>query len=375
MITLGSLRCGTAVAVIAGCLGATGSGTAHAKAALQVSTPVQGVQLAMRHAAPDAAPTQLTPGEGSPPPPSAAPDAPRVPEEAPADVAAPEPAPAETAVPEAPTEAAAPAEAAPAVPDAPRGALEPTEPSAPTEVAEPPKEDGSGLDRELLGAEPEVATPAPRRAAPVAEIDPDDAADAALRRAYDERYRPAGNPTKINIVARGLFTNMGGKGDVGGRMGGVRVDLGPTWNKFALAATVSAWGGQVVLPRETGAEMNALLGAGPTVGLGRLALLGRGFVDLRVGYDFFYGVVNQRATGTAVQTQSDAGIVLTQTENILPHGPRLTLDLGLLSQGSARTRYFHGVGASMGWQALIGSFRGDLPVTHMLTMGIVYWFG
>jgi hypothetical protein len=43
--------------------------------------------------------------------------------------------------------------------------------------------------------------------------------------------------------------------------------------------------------------------------------------------------------------------------------------------GAANRRYNHGFGLSMGYQALLGSFRGDLPMTSMLTIGLSYWMG
>jgi hypothetical protein len=332
--------------------------------------------LVMRRAAPEISPTEGSAREGSP----TAPESPSG-----TDVAAPtQPAPSDPTTPPAtaaPGDVAVPTppEGEAAVPAPPEGeTATPVPTDATPEVAAPAAEPAppadAGIDRELLGAEPEPAAPPPRR--PVVVSDPDEEADAALRRAYADRYRPAGNPTKANVVARGLFTNMGGRDGVGGRMGGVRADVGPTWNRLAIAGTFTAWGGRVLLPRDTGAEMNALLGFGPTLGLGRIALVGRGFLDLRVGYDFFYGVVNQRADRAAVvQTGSDPAVVLTQTENILPHGPRVTLDLGLLGESRGDSPYFHGFGASMGWQGLVHDFRGTLPVTNMLTMGLVYWFG
>jgi hypothetical protein len=341
-----------------------------------VFTPVQGSMLSMRHAAKETFAAQPTTGEGSP----VAPEGPPVDDvAAPTEPASPQP-PATDAAP--PAESAAPAspEGDSAVPTPPPS--EPATPEsadAPTEAAvpepEPAPTEPGGIDRDLLGAEPDTTPAPPRR--PVVQSDPDDDdEDAALRRAYANRYRPEGNPTKVNVVARGLFTNMGGRGSVGGRMGGVRADVGPAWNRVAIAGTFTAWGGRVLLPSETGAEMNAMLGIGPTLGLGRIALVGRGFLDLRVGYDFFYGVVNERADRAAVlASQADPQVVFVQTENILPHGPRVTLDLGLLSEGRGESPYFHGFGASMGWQGLVHDLRGRLPVTNMLTMGLVYWFG
>jgi hypothetical protein len=123
------------------------------------------------------------------------------------------------------------------------------------------------------------------------------------------------------------------------------------------------------------AEMNVLVGGGPTLNLGRLALLGRGYLDFRVGYDFFYGAVNQRRDNpTIVAPQGDPNLRLEQAENLAPHGPRLQLNMGRLSVSNYR-RYIHGFGVSMGYQGLVGSFRGDLPFTHMLTLGLSYWMG
>jgi hypothetical protein len=97
-------------------------------------------------------------------------------------------------------------------------------------------------------------------------------------------------------------------------------------------------------------------------------------VDFRIGYDIYYGAVNQARSGSALlATQGEDGLRVVQTENLVPHGPRARLDLGLM--GAGNRRYFHGFGLSMGYQALVGSFRGDLPPTSMLTLGLSYWMG
>ena len=120
--------------------------------------------------------------------------------------------------------------------------------------------------------------------------------------------------------------------------------------------------------------LNALIGVGPTVDLGRLALLGRGFLDLRLGYDFFYGVVNRIDDETVSQGNDPGDVTVTKAKNLVPHGPRVRLDLGLLSLDTHR-RFFHGFGVSMGYQALVGSLNGGMPPAHMLTIGLVYWMG
>jgi hypothetical protein len=252
-------------------------------------------------------------------------------------------------------------------------------PEAPV-MAEPepaePAEATPELDPGLLDAQPERApatqSPPPTLRAPTA--DPD-AEEAALARSYDAAYRPASNPGRLNLGVRTLFANAGGGDRVGGRMGGVQVDVGQSFNRLGYAITAQAWGGRVVLDRETHAEMNAMFGVGPTLNLGRLALQGNGFLDLRVGYDFFYGVVNQRRDDPAiVSPQADPDLQLVQAQNLIPHGPRAQLNMGLLMSSSHR-RFFHGLGVSAGYQGLVHSFRGDLPYTHMLTLGLSYWMG
>ena len=265
---------------------------------------------------------------------------------------------AETSVPDPTTQ--------PAVDEVPEPTLAAAEPTEPAPV-----------DPDLLEAEP---TPTPRGTRPPPPalrsptVDPE-AEEAALQRSYDAAYRPASNPGRLNLGVRTLFANAGGGDNIGGRMGGVQVDVGQSFNRFGYAITGQAWGGRVFLDRDSGAEMNAMFGVGPTLNLGRLALQGNGFIDLRVGYDVFYGVVNQRRDSpTVVAPTVDPDVQLVQTENLIPHGPRAQLNLGLLLDNSRR-RYIHGVGVSAGYQGLVHSFRGDLPYTHMLTLGLSYWMG
>lgn len=290
--------------------------------------------------------------------PEAAPDAaaPTAPE-----VAAPEPA----ASPEVP----APTATTPTPAEIPAAPAEPSEPAAPA----------TPIAADMLDAQPETPPPATTRA-PTTVSTPSPAADEeltpneAITRAYAPKFRPKHNPTKLNVAARLMFVNAGAEGAGGGRFGGASIDVGPSWNRFGAALTATALGGRFSVAETGPTEINALLGLGPTVGLGRMALLGRGFLDLRLGYDFFYGVVNQRGGGTVVRPQSDADVTISQTKNLAPHGPRVRLDLGLIALDDNR-RYFHGLGVSMGYQALVATFAGELPVTHMLTLGLAYWMG
>ncbi len=265
----------------------------------------------------------------------------------------------------------------------------PTLPTAPGEVAAPPAatpepepepEAPPAVDPSLLDApetEPEPAAPVPTRAASGsrnAGMSPEERS-AALDAAYAARYRPPDNPVRLNIAGRVMFANASGKDGVNGRVGGASVDVGPAWNRFAVAGTFTGWGGRIQLPEDSGAEMNAMLGGGLSLGLGRLALLSHGFLDLRLGYDVYYGVVNQRSDSPGILAPQDDGtqVVAALTENLLPHGPRIRMDLGLV--GAGNRRFFHGFGLSMGYQALVGSFSGNLPPTSMLTLGFSYWMG
>ncbi|MBK6916576.1 MAG: hypothetical protein IPH07_04160 [Deltaproteobacteria bacterium] len=281
----------------------------------------------------------------------------------------PEPAPAPAPTPSDPAATATvPDASAPAPTEAP-----PAEPAPPT---------AAGLAADSLDA-PSVATP-PSAAAttPAAAATPATAAPSeeealtpneAITKAYAPRFRPARDVGRLNVVARLLFANAGGQDSAGGRFGGATVDVGQSWNRFGYAATASVWGGRYVAAPSGNVEINALLGIGPTVGLGRLALLGRGFLDLRAGYDFYYGVVNQRAS-VELQSTAGSGVAVQPARNVAPHGPRVRLDLGLVSLDDAR-RFWHGIGLSMGYQALIGSFGAQMPRVHMLTLGLTYWMG
>jgi hypothetical protein len=290
--------------------------------------------------------------------------------------------------------ATAPSDDAAAVPEAPAGATEASPGSdagsasevanaggvdaGPSAASEPDtREDSGEIAPDLLTAEePEPsATTGP---APVTrpQVSSAEASETALRRNFSTQWRPASNPGKLNIAVRALFANAGGSHRIGGRMGGAQVDVGQAWNSVGYGITASAWGGRVFLPRETGAEMNALFGIGPTLSLGRRALVQRGYLDVRVGYDFFYGVVNERRDDPAIlqaQAQSSDQVTLVQADNLIPHGPRATIALGLFNPNSRR--FVQGGGLAIGYQGLVGSFRGELPFTHMLTLGFSYWLG
>jgi len=245
-------------------------------------------------------------------------------------------------------------------------------PGATTDGNAPAGPSTTAISPDLLAGDEDPATkPAAKPSTPITAED-EGSREAAIAVAYADLYRPASNPARLNLVARAMFANAGGKGDVGGRLGGVQIDIGHAWNRVGYGITVSAWGGSVVLQDRT-AEMNAILGLGPTLSLGRLSLLGRGYLDLRVGYDFTYGIVNRRRDDAVVAMPAGSDVELEQADNLLPHGPRVQLNMGLLS--AAPQKRIHGFGVTVGYQALVGSFRGELPFTHLLSVGISYWLG
>jgi hypothetical protein len=292
-------------------------------------------------------------------------------------VQVPEPAPpsdTSTAIqrPGASAEAVPPATEGSAPADPPSGDATTPDPSTGAAPLEAVPADALETESDTATA-PAATQPAPPPRPAVSE-DEDLSPSEAITAEYAPRYRPADNPGRFNISVRALFANAGGAKIVGGRLGGVAADVGQSWNGFGYAVTGTVYGGRLALQPGTTVEMNALVGVGPTIGLGRLALLGRGFLDLRLGYDFFYGVVNQRSTERIVEASDPGDVSVVRAKNLVPHGPRARLDLGLLSLDTRR-RFFHGFGVSMGYQALVGSLNGGMPPIHMLTLGLTYWMG
>jgi hypothetical protein len=264
-----------------------------------------------------------------------------------------------------PAPAPAPPGSAPVVPVAPAtgdpAGEDPTaQPSEPAAPAAP------GLAEQLLG--PSVNQhPSERPAGPVrSEAESAEAEDQAIAAMYRDLYRPKTNPGRFNIVARGVYILAGSLDNtLSGRLGGISADIGQSFNKIGYAVTVAAQFGSLLHTkpdRET--QTIALVGGGPTLSLGRLALLQRGFLDVRVGYDFFAGPTRQIVDGAAIADGVRA-----------PHGPRLSLNMGLLGNSARARKLFHGFGLTIGYQALVHSLRGEWPVTNMLQFGLVYWGG
>ena len=273
----------------------------------------------------------------------------------------------------APTSASAPATTAPEA-----GAVVPTAPAP----VDPPPGDPAELPGPAAPAAPAPATPGlaeqllgpsvnqhPTERPPTrvrSEEESAEAEDQAIAAMYRSLYRPSTNPGRFNIVARGVYVLAGSRDNsMQGRLGGLSADIGQSFNKFGYAVTLVAQFGNLLHTTKDRQEQTiALVGGGPTLSLGRLALLQRGFLDVRVGYDFFAGPTRQIVDNAPIADGIRA-----------PHGPRVSLNMGLLTNGARARKLFHGFGLTLGYQALVHSLRGDWPVVNMLQFGIVYWGG
>jgi hypothetical protein len=239
----------------------------------------------------------------------------------------------------------------------------PAEPAA--ETTEPEIADsaaGDGLGNLLTSDEPEdddrrVATPS----GPRERVDHGE----RLRGYYAKIYRPADNPARVWFAARGAYSLTGSSSSVGGgRMGVAAVEAGQTWNWLGYGLGLTVMGGSLTFgPDGVSKSSGILVGGGPSLGLGRLALLGRGYVDFRVGYNFFYAPVRAAYAGFA------------DPEDASPHGPKVQLDIGLLLHDSESRRFRHGLGATLGWQMLVHSFTGEYPRLNSFNVGLGYFFG
>ena len=241
-------------------------------------------------------------------------------------------------------------------------AAPPADPGAGSgEAAAPP-----GLAEQLLGP---LVNRHPSERAPGRVRSEEESAeqeDAAIASMYRTLFRPPSNPGRFNAVVRGVYMIAGSADStMSGRLGGITADLGQSFNKVGYAVTLAAHFGSLLhTTKERETQTIALLGGGPTINLGRLALLQRGFLDARLGYDFFVAptrlIVDNMAMADGIRA---------------PHGPRFSLNMGLLSNPARARKLFHGFGLTIGYQALVGSLKGDLPFTNVLQFGIVYWGG
>lgn len=244
-----------------------------------------------------------------------------------------------------------------AAPGSPEAALQPES----TEAAATP-----GLAEQLLG--PSVNQhPTTRPTGPLpTEAESAEAEDAAIAAMYRNLYRPPNNPGRLNISARVIYGILGSADStLSGRLGGLTADIGQSFNKIGYALTVVTQFGNLLHSyqgRQT--QSIALLGGGPTLSLGRLGLIQRGMLDVRIGYDFLVAPTRLVADGVAT---SD-GIRV-------PHGPRLALNMGLLTNPGRPRRLFHAFGFTIGYQALVHDLKGQLPFSNVLQFGMFWWGG
>jgi len=198
---------------------------------------------------------------------------------------------------------------------------------------------------------------------PIDQVESEEDAEKAAH-FFHSLYRPENNPGRFNTVITTSYMVLGSNDHhLSGRFAGFSADIGQSWNTMGYALSLHANVGDMALRDDGKIKAVALLGAGPSVNLGRLALLQRGFLDMRVGYDFYYAPARSLDPEIAVAT------------SLMPHGPRLQLNMGLMVSPKRQRRFFHGVGATVGYQALVGAFSGDLPFTSMLSFGLSHWMG
>jgi hypothetical protein len=244
-----------------------------------------------------------------------------------------------------------------AAPGTPEAALQP-------EPAKPPAT--PGLAEQLLG--PSVnqhPTQRPRAPVPTEEQSAEEE-DAAIAAMYRTLYRPPNNPGRLNISARLIYGILGSADSkFSGRMGGLTGDIGQSFNKFGYALTlVAQFGNLLHTTPDRQTQTIALVGGGPTLTLGRLGLIQRGMLDVRVGYDFLIAPTRLVMDGVATAD----GIRV-------PHGPRIALNMGLLTNPGRQRRLFHAFGFTIGYQALVHDLKGQLPFSNVLQFGMFWWGG
>lgn len=312
------------------------------------------------------APAQAGPSPAATPAPTPAPTSPAV--QRPTTTPASPPTSTSTAPTTDPTPTAQPTQPAPAgtTPPPPDPAAASGSPDAALQPDPAPAPASPGMAESLLGPsvnQHPTTRPTTKVMTEEESIEADDAAAAAL---YRDLYRPQKNPGRLNISARLLYGILGSPDNtLSGRLGGLTADIGQSFNKFGYALTVVAQFGSVThsIPgRQT--QSIGMFGGGPTLSLGRLGMIQRGMLDVRVGYDFLIAptrlITDGVATGDGIR---------------VPHGPRVALNMMLLTNAARQRRLFHAFGFTIGYQALVHDFKGQLPFANVLQFGMVYWGG
>ena len=263
-----------------------------------------------------------------------------------------------------------------AAPESPAGSPQPPTIGAPRTADSTSADPGSGdplpadsLPADLLeGGEIEPNSPAARISRPAGSASEEETDEERAERArayYRELYRPTDNHHSLSATARGIFTLIeGSDGATSGRVGGLVADLWLRWNHVGIGLSGFVLGGRVNVGDERTTNAALMTGGGPSVGLGRLALIGRGFLDLNVGYDFGFMPGTRSATTGAGSTNVA----------FAPHGPRARVDFGLVAPSKRNKRRFHGFGASLGFQYFAGDLSGNgFPSAPTLSLGLCYY--
>ena len=188
----------------------------------------------------------------------------------------------------------------------------------------------------------------------------------ALRRYYRALYRPASNPARPYFGVHGGGGLLGSsKSELNGRFGFFDAEAGVSWNRFGLAAGGGIAGGDILLDGDGDAIAPFGVTGQLNLGLGRLAYLTRGVLDLRVGY---------RLNWFKVRANEDAAPDL-QVGSMVLHGPDLRVDMGFMVSRVREPRFFHRVGVSIGGHLVVHTIGVSQPVFFSPRFGLFYAFG
>lgn len=188
----------------------------------------------------------------------------------------------------------------------------------------------------------------------------------ALRRYYAALYRPASNPARpyFGVLAGGALIG-GNDTEINGRLGTLDVEGGASWNQVSFAVGAGLWGGGLQLENENDVTAPVGVSAQANLGLGRLAYVRRGVLDLRLGYRLTYMPVRGQ---NAERPDLDVSA-------FMPHGPELRLDAGFMVSRVREPRFFHRLGVSLAVHLIVGSGPVSAPLMTSPRLGIVYAFG
>jgi hypothetical protein len=204
--------------------------------------------------------------------------------------------------------------------------------------------------------------------------------DDAKRRYYDRLFRPPHNPGRIGFGGQADIAFVGPNDpDQGGRMIHLELDFVHRWNRIGYGINAQSFFGDIPLSSETVQKgvpnsmtgellppttvfnrTNVIVGGGARVNLGRLSMIGIGYLDPQIGYAVHYAPVHAPA---------DSGAKI---DAVAPHGPEFRLDAGFVTHAENGEKWWRSFGVGFGYQAWIASFVNKLPTTHVVFIGIRY---